>query len=119
MEGWDQETLERVVKEKHGAEEGRQANNPTNIICKHFLVSQPVSGRVAAGGSVTVRGFLSGVLLISLIRESPAHAEPGCSTSTRWLLAYMPSASHVLMLHNPVCSQTPSVLATVPPAGGS
>jgi hypothetical protein len=39
MEGWDQETLERVVKEKHGAEEGKQANNPTNIICKHFLVS--------------------------------------------------------------------------------
>lgn len=32
MDDWDQETLERVVKEKHGND-----NNATTIICKHFL----------------------------------------------------------------------------------
>jgi len=34
MEDWDQETLERVVKEKHGAE---KPSNATTIICKFFL----------------------------------------------------------------------------------
>lgn len=34
MEDWDQETLERVVKEKHGNE---KPTNTTNIICKFFL----------------------------------------------------------------------------------
>eukprot|EP00775_Hariotina_reticulata_P008380 gene8380-8564_t len=34
MEDWDQETLEKVVKEKHGAE---KPSNATTIICKFFL----------------------------------------------------------------------------------
>lgn len=34
MEDWDQETLEKVVNEKHGAE---KPSNATNIICKFFL----------------------------------------------------------------------------------
>ncbi|WIA09861.1 hypothetical protein OEZ85_010075 [Tetradesmus obliquus] len=34
MEDWDQETLEKVVREKHGAE---KPSNTTNIICKFFL----------------------------------------------------------------------------------
>lgn len=34
MDDWDQETLERVVKEKHGAE---KPSNATSIICKFFL----------------------------------------------------------------------------------
>ncbi|GFH27773.1 uncharacterized protein HaLaN_26151 [Haematococcus lacustris] len=34
MDDWDQETLERVVKEKHGAE---KPSNATTIICKFFL----------------------------------------------------------------------------------
>eukprot|EP00877_Chromochloris_zofingiensis_P008620 jgi/Chrzof1/4010/Cz13g17040.t1 len=34
MEDWDQETLEKVVKEKHGSE---KPTNTTNIICKFFL----------------------------------------------------------------------------------
>jgi hypothetical protein len=34
MEDWDQETLEKVVREKHGAE---KPSNATNIICKFFL----------------------------------------------------------------------------------
>lgn len=34
MEDWDQETLEKVVREKHGAE---KPTNATNIICKYFL----------------------------------------------------------------------------------
>lgn len=34
MEDWDQETLEKVVKEKHGNE---KPVNETKIICKHFL----------------------------------------------------------------------------------
>jgi len=33
MEGWDQETLEKAVKQKHGGEKPNQ----TKIICKHFL----------------------------------------------------------------------------------
>lgn len=35
MADWDQEKLESVVKQKHGAE--KQANNETQIICKFFL----------------------------------------------------------------------------------
>ena len=35
MENWDQETLERAVAEKHGAEAGKP--NKTKIICKFFL----------------------------------------------------------------------------------
>jgi hypothetical protein len=34
MDDWDQETLEKVVKEKHGNE---KPSNATNIICKFFL----------------------------------------------------------------------------------
>ena len=34
MEDWDQETLEKVIKEKHAME---KPSNATNIICKHFL----------------------------------------------------------------------------------
>ncbi len=34
MDDWDQETLERVVKEKHAQE---KPSNATSIICKHFL----------------------------------------------------------------------------------
>mmetsp|Transcript_13640 Transcript_13640/g.29256 ORF Transcript_13640/g.29256 Transcript_13640/m.29256 type:complete len:407 (-) Transcript_13640:1216-2436(-) len=34
MDDWDQETLEKVVKEKHGNE---KPTNATTIICKHFL----------------------------------------------------------------------------------
>lgn len=34
MEDWDQETLEKVIKEKHGNE---KPTNTTNIICKYFL----------------------------------------------------------------------------------
>lgn len=34
MEDWDQETLERVIKEKHANE---KPSNATTIICKHFL----------------------------------------------------------------------------------
>ncbi len=34
MEDWDQETLERVVKEKHGSE---KPSNATTIVCKYFL----------------------------------------------------------------------------------
>ncbi|KAF6251009.1 hypothetical protein COO60DRAFT_693819 [Scenedesmus sp. NREL 46B-D3] len=34
MEDWDQETLEKVVREKHGAE---KPSNTTSIICKFFL----------------------------------------------------------------------------------
>lgn len=33
MDEWDQEELEKVVKQKHGAE----ASNKTDIICKFFL----------------------------------------------------------------------------------
>eukprot|EP01025_Chloroclados_australasicus_P020675 TRINITY_DN2180_c0_g2_i7.p2 TRINITY_DN2180_c0_g2~~TRINITY_DN2180_c0_g2_i7.p2 ORF type:complete len:420 (-),score=111.08 TRINITY_DN2180_c0_g2_i7:340-1599(-) len=33
MEDWDQETLEKVVKEKHGEEKGPK----TEIVCKYFL----------------------------------------------------------------------------------
>ncbi len=33
MGEWDQEKLEEVVKQKHGAER----NRPTDIICKYFL----------------------------------------------------------------------------------
>ncbi len=35
MEDWDQEQLEKVVDQKHGAEKG--AANKTDIVCKHFL----------------------------------------------------------------------------------
>lgn len=35
MDGWDQETLERAIAQKHGAEAGKP--NKTKIICKHFL----------------------------------------------------------------------------------
>ena len=34
MEDWDQEQLEKVVNEKHGAE---KPSNKTDIICKFFL----------------------------------------------------------------------------------
>lgn len=34
MDDWDQETLEKVVREKHGAE---KPSNKTDIICKYFL----------------------------------------------------------------------------------
>lgn len=34
MEDWDQETLERVIKEKHGNE---KPSNATSIPCKHFI----------------------------------------------------------------------------------
>lgn len=34
MDDWDQETLEKVVKEKHGSE---KPSNATNIICRYFL----------------------------------------------------------------------------------
>ena len=34
MDDWDQETLEKVVKEKHANE---KPSNATNIICKFFL----------------------------------------------------------------------------------
>eukprot|EP00879_Flechtneria_rotunda_P031024 GHRR01033847.1.p2 GENE.GHRR01033847.1~~GHRR01033847.1.p2 ORF type:complete len:110 (-),score=28.48 GHRR01033847.1:17-346(-) len=34
MEDWDQDTLEKVVKEKHGSE---KPSNATSIICKYFL----------------------------------------------------------------------------------
>jgi hypothetical protein len=34
MEDWDQETLEKVVNEKHGSE---KPSNATTIICKFFL----------------------------------------------------------------------------------
>jgi len=34
MEDWDQDELERVVKEKHSKE---KPPNATNIICKYFL----------------------------------------------------------------------------------
>jgi hypothetical protein len=34
MEDWSQEELERVVREKHGAE---KVSNETKIICKFFL----------------------------------------------------------------------------------
>lgn len=33
MDEWDQEELEKVVKQKHGAE----SSNKTDIICKFFL----------------------------------------------------------------------------------
>ncbi len=33
MEEWDQDKLEQVVNQKHGAEK----NRPTDIICKFFL----------------------------------------------------------------------------------
>ena len=35
MEDWDQDKLEDVVKQKHGAE--KAASNRTEIICKFFL----------------------------------------------------------------------------------
>ena len=35
MEDWDQDKLEEVVKEKHGAE--KSAHTKTDIICKFFL----------------------------------------------------------------------------------
>lgn len=35
MDDWDQETLEKAVREKHGAEKGQP--NKTEIICKYFL----------------------------------------------------------------------------------
>lgn len=35
MEEWDQDTLEKVVEEKHGAE--NKKSNATAIICKFFL----------------------------------------------------------------------------------
>ncbi|GAB4823541.1 hypothetical protein N2152v2_010587 [Parachlorella kessleri] len=35
MEDWDQETLEKAIREKHGAEKGQP--NKTEIICKYFL----------------------------------------------------------------------------------
>jgi hypothetical protein len=44
MEDWDQETLEKVVKEKHGAE---KPSNATNIICR-------VRGAKAEGGVLGV-----------------------------------------------------------------
>ncbi len=34
MEDWDQETLEKVVAQKHGTE---KPSNATDIICKFFL----------------------------------------------------------------------------------
>ena len=34
MEDWDQETLEKVINEKHAME---KPTNTTSIICKHFL----------------------------------------------------------------------------------
>ena len=34
---WDQEKLEAVVAQKHGAEKGNQVNKATDIICKFFL----------------------------------------------------------------------------------
>lgn len=34
MDDWDQDTLESVVKQKHGAE---KPANRTTIICKYFL----------------------------------------------------------------------------------
>ena len=34
MEDWDQETLEKVVAQKHGTE---KPSNTTDIICKFFL----------------------------------------------------------------------------------
>lgn len=36
MAEWDQEKLESVVAQKHGAEKGN-ANRATDIICKFFL----------------------------------------------------------------------------------
>lgn len=36
MEDWDQEMLEKVVEEKHGAENTKKSN-ATTIICKYFL----------------------------------------------------------------------------------
>jgi len=35
MEDWDQEKLEKVVEEKHGAD--NKKSNATTIICKYFL----------------------------------------------------------------------------------
>lgn len=35
MEDWDQETLEKAIREKHAAEKGQP--NKTEIICKYFL----------------------------------------------------------------------------------
>ena len=35
MEDWDQDKLESVVNQKHGAEKG--PSNKTDIICKFFL----------------------------------------------------------------------------------
>ena len=35
MDDWDQETLEKAIREKHGAEKGQP--NKTEIICKFFL----------------------------------------------------------------------------------
>ncbi len=37
MGEWDQEKLEAVVAQKHGAEKGNQVNKATDIICKFFL----------------------------------------------------------------------------------
>ena len=36
MEDWDQDTLEKVVEEKHGAE-NKKKTNATAIICRYFL----------------------------------------------------------------------------------
>ena len=36
MEDWDQDTLEKVVEEKHGVE-NKKKSNATTIICKYFL----------------------------------------------------------------------------------
>ena len=37
MEDWDQDKLEKVVNQKHGAEAAGPTTNRTNIICKFFL----------------------------------------------------------------------------------
>ena len=48
MEDWDQETLEKVVAQKHGAE---KPSNSTDIVCKYFLdaVEKRLYGWCAAG----------------------------------------------------------------------
>ena len=52
MEDWDQDELERVVKEKHGAE---KPGNTTNIICKVGGGALPPARALGAWG-VAVRG---------------------------------------------------------------